>query len=476
MLTATLLLVLGLVLITLIIVVNGYFVAQEFAYMSVDRSVLRAEAERGDTAAQLALKVTRRTSYMLSGAQLGITVTGLLIGFVAEPLVGEPLAKFFGAAGVPTAVGVTVGTVVALALATVAQMIFAELFPKNLAIAAPAPLARALARSTLIYLAVVGWLITVFDWASNTLLKLLGIEPVHDLDSSATAEDLESIVGDSRSSGDLPGELSMLLDRILDFPQRDVNHAMISRSASGLLTSQNTVAEARRLMAGGHTRYPVIGSEDDPIGVVHLSDVLLCDPDDQRSVTAIMREPLVLAELTRLPDALRSLTESRKELACVIDEHGGFAGVLTVEDLAEELVGEITDEHDPDDIAVIEAVSDDQWRADGTVHLDELERALNKKLPEGEFETLSGLLIATNGGLLEAGDHVEVPLPEAGVDLIADVTVSRSLYATVLEIERHVPSSVSIEVREVSDMAITNREDPSRSGDSEDAGRKGANS
>src|SRR5690625_1508178 len=230
MIAAVLTLLLGIVVLLAIIAANGYFVAQEFAFMSVDRSKLGARAQAGDEAAQRALKVTRRTSFMLSGAQLGITVTGLLVGNVAEPLVGESIGTLLGGVGVPTAVSISVGTVFTLAVATVVQMIFAELYPKNLAIADPEPLARRLARSTLAYLTVFGWLITVFDHAANALLRLFRVEPVHDVDSTATVDDLERIVADSRESGDLPEELSVLIDRILDFPSRDVEHAMIPHS------------------------------------------------------------------------------------------------------------------------------------------------------------------------------------------------------------------------------------------------------
>lgn len=225
--TAVLLLLLGIVLILLIIAANGYFVAQEFAYMSVDRSRLAALAKAGDRKAKQALAVTRRTSFMLSGAQLGITVTGLLVGYVAEPLVGDSLGVLLGGLAIPPAVVVAVTTVGVLAVATIVQMIFGELYPKNLAISAPEPLALVLARSTKLYLSVFGWLIAVFDVAANLLLKMLRVEPVHDVDSSASREDLKQAVADSRQSGDLPQDLSMLIDRVLDFPDEDVEHAMI---------------------------------------------------------------------------------------------------------------------------------------------------------------------------------------------------------------------------------------------------------
>ena len=274
-------LLLGIVLILALIVANAYFVAQEFAYMSVDRSRLRALAADGDEAAGRALAVTRRTSFMLSGAQLGITVTGLLIGELAEPMIGGSFAEMIGAAGATAAIAA--GT---LLVATVIQMIFAELYPKNLAIAAPEPLARALARSTQVYLFLFGWLIAFFDWSSNALLRLVGVTPVEDVDSTADSKDLGRIVADSRASGDLPPDLSMLIDRILDFPEHTVEHAMVPRAKLGEMDPTTTVAEARERMAGGHTRYPVMGHVEDETtheeeerlyGVLHLDDIL--DPD-----------------------------------------------------------------------------------------------------------------------------------------------------------------------------------------------------
>ncbi|WP_380169401.1 hemolysin family protein [Jannaschia sp. R86511] len=444
MTAAILLLLLGLVLTAVIIAANGYFVAQEFAYMSVDRSRLRAAADAGDDGARRALDVTNRTSFMLSGAQLGITVTGLLVGFVAEPFVGESLGVLLGAGGVPTGVGVAVGTVSALVLASVVQMIFGELFPKNLAIASPEPLAKALARSTKLYLAVFGWLIAFFDISSNAVLRLVRVEPVHDVDSSATAEDLERIIGDSRSSGDLPDELSVLLDRILDFPDRDVEHAMIPRARVGVARPETTVAEMWGLMASGHTRYPVLGEQEEPLGVVHLSDVLLADPADDRPVSTLMRPALVVPTLMPLPDALERLTDSKNELACVIDEYGGFSGVLTMEDLAEELVGEISDEHDVAEDAAAAVDGEGTWVMDGDLPIDEAERVIGHTLPRGDFETVAGLVIAHAGDLPDLGATVELELPHEAADLVGHDLQPRGLRIEVVEVERHVPTVLRV--------------------------------
>lgn len=441
-------LLLGVVVILAITALTGYFVAQEFAYMAVDRSRLAARAEAGDASARRALAVTKRTSFMLSGAQLGITVTGLLVGYVAEPLVGAALGDGLSGVGVPTAVGVGIGTVAALVLSTVVQMVFGELFPKNLAIARPEGVSLWLARSTTMYLAAFGWLVRVFDAASNALLRMLRIEPVHDVEHSATARDLEHIVADSRESGDLPPDLSNLLDRILDFPRQDVEHAMIPRSRVDTVGPDLTVGEVKALMARSHSRFPVV-ARDEAVGVIHMTDLLSGGVPDEAAVTTVARPPLVLPTAMTLPDALRELSSSRNEMACVVDEYGGFAGVLTLEDLAEELVGEITDEHDEPEPLPLLADDDGVWVMAGDVHLDEVERAVGHDLPETEHETIGGLAVATHGSLLEVGESVDIDLPDDPADLAAaEPPPDRVLHVEVLEISRHVPAQVRVTVEQ----------------------------
>ncbi|MFC9974226.1 hemolysin family protein [Spirillospora sp. NPDC127200] len=443
--TIVLSLLLGVVTVLLITALTGYFVAQEFAYMAVDRSRLNARAASGDRTAGLALAVTRRTSFMLSGAQLGITVTGLLVGYVAEPLIGRALGRALDGAGLSAAAGIAAGTVLALALSTLVQMVFGELFPKNLAIARPEPVARRLARSTLVYLKVFGPLVRVFDMASNLLLRLLRIEPVHDVEHAATERDLAHIVADSRRSGDLPPDLSMLLDRILDFPRRDVEHAMIPRARVDTVPDTAPIAEVRHAMSAGHSRYPVLDADGRIAGVVHLADVLAA-ADRGRPVSSIMRPALLVPTLMPLPAALDRLAADRAQLACVIDEFGGFAGVVTLEDLAEELVGEITDEHDQAAGPAATAAGEG-WIVPGGLPLDEVERTIDHRLPAGDYETLAGLVIAACGALPEEGTEVEVELPADPADLArGDDPPVRSARMTVLEVEDHVPASVRLRI------------------------------
>ncbi|PJE40495.1 MAG: hypothetical protein CUR33_15920 [Pseudomonas sp.] len=444
-------LLLGILVILAIIAVNGYFVAQEFAYMAVDRTRLAALAAAGDTSAKRALAVTNRTSFMLSGAQLGITVTGLLVGYVAEPLVGESLGVLLSGTAIPVEARVAVGTGIALVAATIIQMIVGELYPKNLAIANPEPLSLGLARSTLFYMSAFGWLISFFDKSANLLLKLLRIEPIHDLDVSASAADLPHIIADSRDSGDLPLELSLMMDRILDFPQRNVEHAMVPRSQVDWVEPDTTLEELRGLMARAHTRYPVIDDDDAPAGVVHLADVLarLDAGNGQETVASLMRPAKVLPTLMLLPDALDQLVQTTNQLACVIDEYGGFAGVLTIEDLAMEIVGEITDEHDAEVGDAIVSEGNDTWTMEGDVHLDEVRRIIGHDLPRVDVETVAGMLIAELGALPAEGDTVTIDLPIDPSELISDEPVMYRLEVDVLRIERHVPTEVRVRLVKV---------------------------
>lgn len=449
MLSAIVMILAGFIVIGLIIVANAYFVAQEFSFMSVDRTQLRSMAAEGDKSAQRALDITKRTSFMLSGAQLGITITGLLIGYVAEPLVGQGLGVLLGGVGIPTGVSVAIGTIAALFISTVATMLFAELFPKNYTIAAPMKTALRLAASTQWYLRIFGWLIRFFEYSSNAILKLFRIEPVEDVDSSATADDLESIVDSSHETGVLDEDTYMVLDRLLDFPEHDVEHAMIPRSRVDVIDPGTTLGEVRELMSENHTRYPVIDDEHNPIGVVHLFDVLGSDLPPATSATTIMREPLVVPELMPLPDVVDELRGEEQKLACVIDEYGGFVGIVTMEDLAEEILGDVTDEHDIEETEEITEQDESHWLVDGDTPLDEIERAIGHDLPEGDFETIAGLLIAHAGALPEVGEVHTIALeaePDDWVD--QDEAPTRSIRMRVDDVDRHVPSALAIELIE----------------------------
>ncbi|HEX5739968.1 MAG TPA: hemolysin family protein [Pilimelia sp.] len=431
----------GLALILALTAATGYFVAQEFAYVAVDRGRLRALAADGDAAAARALRVTGRLSFVLSGAQVGITVTALLAGYVAEPFLGEGLATVLGVTGLPRAVAFSLAVVLALVLATVIQMVLGELAPKNLAIARPVELARALSRSTLVYLAAAGPLIRVFDSVANRLLRRVGIEPVEELPQGATREDLDRIIADSRARGLLDEDTSRLLDHGLDFRHRTAGEAMVPRVHVVTVDADAPATAVVDLLDSGHSRFPVTGnSVDDLVGVVSVADVSTIPPAARGDVPvrAFAPPPLLIPESLPLPAVLELLRAERRQLACVLDEYGGFAGVVTLEDVAEELVGEIRDEDDLPEASAVR-VGAREWSVPARWRLDEVADATGVALPEHEsYDTVGGLVLRSLGRVPVVGDEVRVALPS---EAEAEAVLLR-----VDAVDRHVPTRLTLVV------------------------------
>jgi CBS domain containing-hemolysin-like protein len=442
------LIALGLLLIIVLTAATGYFVAQEFGYVAVDRGKLKQLADEGDAAAERALRVTGRLSFMLSGAQLGITVTALLVGYVAEPYLGDGLAQLLGGAGVSRSVSLPLSIVLALVIATVIQMVLGELAPKNLAIVRAEGLARALSRSTLIYLAVAGPVIRLFDAAATRLLRRFGIEPVEELPAGATPEDLEQIIAESRLEGHLDAEMSTLLDRGLDFRQLTAGEAMVPRVDVHTVRADDPVSRIVEMLDSGHSRFPVRGTEgvDDLVGVVGIADVLGVPPGERATtrVATVAVPPLLVPETLPLPTVLDRLRAGHRQLACVVDEYGGFAGVISLEDIAEELVGPIRDEDDPPERAPVRQ-PDGSWVVPARWRIDEVADSTGIALPEApEYDTLSGLVMRELGRVPEVGDRLEISLP-ADADG-AQPESPRRAAVEVLAVDRHVADSVRLEV------------------------------
>ncbi|MBV7697536.1 hemolysin family protein [Streptomyces sp. TRM70350] len=416
---------------------TGYFVAQEFAYVSVDRLALAREAQAGDRKAARALKVLERLSFMLSGAQLGITVTGLIVGFIAEPSVSALLRPALNGLGIPDAAVSGIAVVLAFVLATVVQMVLGELAPKNLAIAVPERLAKALATSTLAYLKVVGPVIRVFDGAANKLLRKVGIEPVEELHHGATLEELGHLIGESHEQGHLPRDTAELLDHALEFSDRTLDEVMVPRVDAVFVRKDATAAEAVDLIGKhGHSNYPVLGDHpDDVSGVLGVRELtrLPAGRFTSTSVGAVARPPLLLPDTLPLPDAVERMRELDDEFAVVLDEHGGVAGIVTYEDIAEELVGDIADESDT--VTEIAVTDGDGWLVDAGRRLDEVAEATGVELPEEEdYDTVAGLIVDRLGRFPAIGDRLTVDLPDGGSAVI-----------DVRSLDRHVPERVRIE-------------------------------
>lgn len=403
----------GLGLILALTAATGYFVAQEFAYVAADRSRLHHQAAEGDQAARRALRVTERLSFTLSGSQLGITVTVLLIGYLAEPYLGQGLSRLFEDAGLPASASLSVALILALLISTAAQMILGELAPKNLAIARADTIAKRLSRSTLIYRTLTAPLIALFDGAANRLLRLVGINPVQELPEGATVEDLEQIVAAAQAAGHLDPETSRLLERGLDFREHTAAEAMTPRvSVITVAVDEPLTSVVAKLEDTGHSRFPVLGPDgvDDIVGVVSVFDVLAVPPSQRATTTAgaVAVPPLLLPAALPLPAVLDRLRRGHRQLACVVDEYGGLAGIITLEDVAEELVGPISDEVDPAEPVPARQL-DGSWLVPAWLRIDEVADATGVELPESEhYDTLSGLVLRALGRMARVGDQVEV--------------------------------------------------------------------
>ncbi|GGZ82365.1 hemolysin family protein [Streptomyces bluensis] len=440
---------LGLLAVLVLTAGTGYFVAQEFAYVSADRLALAREAEAGDKRAARALKVLERLSFMLSGAQLGITVTGLVVGFIAEPSVSALLNPVLTGIGVPAGAVSGISVVLAFVLATFVQMVLGELAPKNLALAVPERLAKSLAASTLAYLKVVGAVVHVFDGAANKLLRRIGIEPVEELHHGASLEELGHLIGESRQQGQLPQDTAELLDHALEFSDRTLDEVMVPRADAVFVRKDASAAEAVDLIARhGHSNYPVLGDHpDDVSGVLGVRELMRLPADGFAGTTAgaIARRPLLLPDTLPLPDAVDRMRERDDEFAVVLDEHGGVAGIVTYEDIAEELVGDIADESDTvTEIAVPDGSASGSdcgsgkgsgWLVDAGRRLDEVAEVTGIALPEEEdYDTVAGLIVDRLGRFPAVGDRLTVELPD-GASAVIDVRT----------LDRHVPERVRLE-------------------------------
>jgi CBS domain containing-hemolysin-like protein len=386
---------LGLLGVVALIAANGYFVAVEFAFVAARRSRFLEQADDGDRKSKRAIDVHKRLSFMLSGAQLGITVTTLLLGFIAEPAIASVIDDVLIAVGVPEAATFGISLTLALILATIAQMVFGELAPKNLAIAKPEPVARTLAPSMWLFLRIAGPLIRLFDGAANRLLRRLGVEPVEELRGAVSTEELDLIVDSSAESGHLTESQAALLERAIDFGELEASDAMVPWNRVVTIDVDATAADLRDLMASTHSRFPVVDVDGQVQGIVHAKDLLGVGRSDYEttSVSQLFHEILAVPEAAGLNVVLAQLRSRSTEMAIVIDEYGGPAGVVTLEDVVEELVGDIEDEYDPSAPGDHVETEPGVWSVAASSRPDEIERITGLDLPDGEYDTVAGLVL-----------------------------------------------------------------------------------
>lgn len=334
-----------------LLVANGFFVAVEFALIASRRTKLEALAERGSARARLAVGSMRNLNLQLAGAQLGITMASLLLGYVAEPAVAGLIEQALeGVVELPSGVLHAIGFGVALTIVVFLHMVLGEMVPKNVAIAAPERTLLALALPNRAYVTVFGPLLRLLNGVSNALVRRLGIEPRDELATAASADELAVMLAASRDEGLIEEVAHQLLAGALDLGDRNLETVMVPRAEVVWLPRSATPADAEALVvASGHSRLLVAGDHlGDPLGFVHAKDLLtIAGPARHRPLplSRVRRMPL-LASTSTLDDALLAMQRRRIHLAVVVDDGGSTVGIVTLEDVIERLVGDIRDESD----------------------------------------------------------------------------------------------------------------------------------
>ncbi|MCS5719236.1 hemolysin family protein [Herbiconiux sp. CPCC 205763] len=396
----------------LLTVGTGFFVASEFSLVNLDRSDLEARTARGEKGLQPAITALKHTSTHLSSAQLGITLTTLLTGYTMEPAISSLLRDPLTAVGIPVSVVPAISATIGIVIATLLSMIVGELVPKNFALALPLKTARIVVPFQLAFTMVFKPAVALLNNTANALLRLVGIEPKEELSGARTAEELSSLVRRSALQGSLDEDTATLLNRTLLFSSHTASDAMTPRPRiASVRRSDSAVAVLDIARSTGHSRFPVVDDDiDDVVGLVHVKQAVAI-PRERRSevpVAAIMTDTVRVPETMMLDVLLGELRGRGYQMAVVVDEYGGTAGVVTLEDLVEELVGDLADEHDRTRAGVVRSRGATTFP--GMLRPDELADQAGIRVPEeGPYETVAGFVMSELGRLPVVGDTVSLP-------------------------------------------------------------------
>jgi CBS domain containing-hemolysin-like protein len=393
----------------------GVFGAAEYSFVAVDRSTVERAAAEGDRQAEGVRTALRSLSTQLSGAQVGVTLTNLVIGFLAEPAIATLLETPLTAVGVPEGAVPGIAVTLGLVLATIATMIFGELVPKKLGIAVPFEIARRTQGFMRGFTTVMTWPIKLLNGSANAVVRALGVEPQEELRSARSSDELASLANRSASEGTLDTETAHLVQRSVAFGPRTAGEIMTPRVQMACVDATDPVSDVIELSgATGFSKFPVIkGTTDNVVGSIHVKQAVAV-PRSERAhtlVREVMVDATVVPESLRLDPLLSLLRGEGFQMAIVSDEYGGTAGVVTLEDVVEEIVGEISDEHDRFG-ARLRQRPDGSWIVSGLLRPDEVADATGLALPEDEaYDTVAGLLVRDLGRIPTRGDEVVVPLP-----------------------------------------------------------------
>jgi CBS domain containing-hemolysin-like protein len=392
---------------------TALFVTAEFSLVALDRPTVQRAIDSGDERAGTVLTSLRQLSTQLSAAQVGITLTTLIVGYLAEPSIGRLLQGPLASWGLSETAAASLATILALVLVTLFSMVFGELMSQFLGISAPLAAAKVVAGPVRVFAMLVRPLVAVLNGSANAALRAMGITPQEELSGARTPQELASLVRRSAEQGTLEAGTARMLTRSLDFGDRTAADVMTPRvRCSGIERTAMAEDIIRLARQTGHSRFPVMGDDwDDVDGLVHVKKAIAV-PHERRSdvpVSALMVPPVMVPETIRLDPLLLQLRAAGLQMVVVVDEYGGTSGVVTLEDVVEEIVGEVSDEHDRSQ-QDWNQMADGSWLLPGLWRPDQVRDQLGAVVPDGpSYETIGGFVMAVLGRIPVVGD--EVPLP-----------------------------------------------------------------
>jgi CBS domain containing-hemolysin-like protein len=408
---------------------TAVFVASEFALVTLDVAIVEKGTQPGDRRGASVLKALRHLSTELSGAQVGITLTTILLGYTTQPAVLELLGGPLRSSPLGEAVGGVVAGALALVLVNGFSMLFGELVPKNFALSHPLGTARTVAPLQRGFTKALRPVIAFFNGSANALLRRVGVEPREELSGGRSAQELASLVRRSAEVGTLDEGVAALLTNTIELDELTAVDVMTDRMRMVVVRREDTAADVvDKARLTGHSRFPVIDeSRDDIVGLVNLRRAIAVPYERRAEVpaAALMVEAPRVPETVRLGPLLVELRGLGLQMAVVVDEYGGTSGVVTFEDVVEEIVGEVSDEHDRRRAGTARLV-DGSWSLPGGLRPDEVEEVTALSVPEdGPYETIGGLVMAELGRIPAVGDEIEVPGVRIRVDQMAGRRVER---------------------------------------------------
>ena len=399
--------------IVILLGVNGFFVASEFALVRIRKTRLEELVQRGDGRAALALKMLTRVDSYLGAVQLGVTLASLGLGWMGEPAIAAIIQPFiFQYFPGSTILLHTISILISFAIVTYVTVVLGELIPKYLALCNTEAILLFVAWPLFIFHKV-GWpIIALFERSARSLLNLFGVQPVKESDVAHSEEELRMIVSASRRGGILDPMESELIDNVFDFADRLAREVMIPRRDMVCLFIDDPFEEnLRTVRETGHTRYPLCKEDKDHVvGMIHIRDLMNYRENNPANpdLRSIMREVLMVPEGMSVAKVLQLMRLRRIHLAVVVDEYGGTAGLVALEDVIEEIVGAIQDEHDKPEEPEVLRMPDGAYQFDGGVLLDDVLKLLNIRLDEHEEDTVGGYIFGLLGRQPIKGDVVEI--------------------------------------------------------------------